>query len=222
MQFQDLHLSDTQLYALFRQYYTQGNYQGALNVLSQNPQLDLKAIIADNLNDLSERIHGLENVYYVEVEDYLTTLLNDTQAKINNLSNQNQFDATKEYEVMNFVYYNDEVYFCIQKPPVGTLPTDTTYWLHLGLFGEKGIGGMSNLVFVGEWDSLNEYNANEVVFLDNTFYWALQNTQGQAPDPSGSTAYWGIMFSVPIQKVVVASFDPSTQLATNDFWWQIV
>lgn len=220
MQFEDIHLSDTQLYALFRQYYTSGNYTAALNLLSQNPQLQLKAIIADNLNELNERVYGLENVYYVEVEDYLNNLLQSMQTKVNNLSNQNQFISTQQYYPMNFVYYNDEVYFCIQEPPIGIDPTNTEYWLHLGLFGDKGKGGLVNLTFVGEWDNLTQYNINDVVFVGDTFYWAEQSNQGQPPG-EGTDGYWGILFVVPIQQVVVSTVDPSSTLNADDFWWQI-
>lgn len=220
MQFEDIHLSDTQLYALFRQYYTSGNYSAALNLLSQNPQLQLKAIIADNLNELNERVYGLENVYYVEVEDYLNNLLQSIQTKVNNLSNQNQFISTQQYYPMNFVYYNDEVYFCIQEPPIGTLPTNTTYWLYLGLFGATGKGSLTNLTFTGEWDNLTSYDVNDVVFIGDTFYWALQSSQGQDPTET-SSAYWGVLFTVPIQQVVVSAVDPASTLNTNDFWWEI-
>lgn len=218
MQFEDIHLSDTQLYALFRQYYTSGNYSAALNLLSQNPQLQLKAIIADNLNELNERVYGLENVYYVEVEDYLNNLLQSMQTKVNNLSNQNQFISTQQYYPMNFVYYNDEVYFCIQEPPISTLPTDSNYWLYLGLFGEKGKGGITNLSFAGVWNEFTEYNTNEVVFIGNTFYWALQPNQGQ--NPTEGNNFWEILFTVPIQQIIVSNVDPISFLNVNDFWWQ--
>lgn len=219
MQFEDIHLSDTQLYALFRQYYKQGDYSEALNLLSQNQQLNLKTIVADNLNDLNERVYGLENVYYVEVEDYLSNLLQSMQTEVNNLSNQNIYDNSKQYYENNFVYYNNNVYFCIKQPPVGTLPTNTTYWVFLGLIGIKGVGGLSNLTFKGQWNSLSFYNKNDVIFINKTFYWALQGNQGQ--NPAQSNQYWGVLFTVQSQQVIGSSIDPTSQLNSNDFWFQI-
>lgn len=219
MQFEDIHLSDTQLYALFRQYYTAGNYSGALNILSQNPQLSLKAITADNLNELSERVYGLENVYYVEVEQYLSNLLQSMQADVNNLSNQNQYSATQQYYPKNFVYYNDEVYFCLQEPPIGTDPTNTTYWLYLGLLGTQGNIGLSNLSFVGQWNTNTVYTTNQVVYIGYTFYWALQDNQGQDPTTE-SSEYWGVLFTVDPQQIVTSVNVPENQ-NVDDFWFQI-
>lgn len=219
MQFEDIHLSDAQLYTLFRQYYTQGAYAEALNVLASNPQLDLKAVTADNLNELSERVYGLENVYYTEVEDYLSNLLQSMQTQVNNLSNQNQYSATQQYYPNNFVYYNDEVYFCVQEPPVGTLPTNTTYWLYLGLLGITGKGGISGLTFTGEWNSGTTYKANDVTYVGTTFYYALQGSTGQQPTGGETDVYWGILFSVTPQQVVVNATQPT--LNTNDIWFQV-
>lgn len=220
MQFEDIHLSDAQLYTLFRQYYTNGAYAEALNVLSSNPQLDLKVVTADNLNELSERVYGMENVYYVEVEQYLANLLQSMQTDVNNLSNQNQYSATQQYYPKNFVYYNNDVYFCLQEPPIGTDPTNTTYWLYLGLFGQNGNIGLSNLTFVGAWDTNTSYLTNQVVYVDYTFYWAIQNNQGQDPTTDSTNTYWGVLLTVQPQQVIASSAQPENQ-NTNDFWFQI-
>lgn len=220
MQFEDIHLSDTQLYALFRQYYMAGNYEAALNILAQNNQLSLKAITADNLNELSERVYGLENVYYTEVEDYLSNLLQSMQTDVNNLNNQNQYSAAQQYYPNNFVYYNGDVYFCIQEPPIGTDPTNTTYWLYLGLFGQNGNYGLKNLTFVGPWDTNTVYTNNQVVYVGYTFYWAIQDNQGQDPTTDTANTYWGALFTVKPQQIVASLVMPESQ-NTNDFWFQI-
>lgn len=219
MQYQDIHLSDVQLYTLFRQYYTAGNYTAALNVLSQNPQLSLKAITADNLNELSERVYGLEDVYYTEVEEYLSNLLQSMQTDIDNLSNQNQYSATQQYYPKNFVYYNDEVYFCLKEPPIGTDPTNTTYWLYLGLLGKQGNIGLANLTFVGPWNTNTVYTTNQVVYVGYTFYWAIQGNQGQDPTTE-SSEYWGVLFTVDPQQIVTSVNVPENQ-NVDDFWFQI-
>lgn len=219
MKFEDIHLSDLQLYTLFRQYYKNGAYQEALNILSQNHQLNLKGILADHLNDFNERVYGMENVYYVEVEEYLTSLLQSMQIDVNNLSNQNQYNETKQYYENNFVYYNDEVYFCIKEPPIGTNPTNQEYWLYLGLFGKNGLYGLINLDFVGQWDANTVYTTNQVVYIDYTFYWALQDNQGQDPTID-SNEYWDVLFTAEVQKISTNLKQPIEQ-NINDFWFQI-
>lgn len=220
MQFEDIHLSDTQNYNLFKQYYAQGNYTAALNLLRQNPSLDTKATIAENLNDLGERLYGFENEYYTEVEDYLSNLYDRLGTDVNNLSNQNQYSATQQYYPKNFVYYNDDVYFCISQPPIGTLPTNTTYWLHLGLLGNQGEGALSNLTFKGQWSGTAQYSANDVVYVGYTFYYALQSNVGQQPS-SGGDSNWGVLFVAQVQQAEVAVSQPSG-LNTGDLWFQIL
>lgn len=220
MQFENIHLSDAQLYVLFRQYYSAGAYTQALSILTSNPQLDLKAIVADNINELNERVYGLEDLYYTEVEEYLSNLLDSMQIDVNNLSNQNQYNATQQYYPKNFVYYNNEVYFCLQEPPIGTDPTNTTYWLHLGLFGQDGKFGLSNLTFAGPWNNDTAYTVNQVVFVGYTFYWAIQDSQGQDPTTDETNTYWGVLFVVEPQQIVASPTTPENQ-NTNDIWFQI-
>lgn len=220
MQFQDIHLSDAQLYTLFRQYYKNGAYQEALNLLAQNPQLDWKGITADNLNKLSEQVYGIENLYYVDVEEYLANLLQSMQTDVDNLANLHEYDPTQQYYENNFVFYNNEAYFCIQEPPIGTLPTNTTYWLYLGLFGGKGNYGITNLTFVGPWNINTLYTTNQVVYIDKTFYWAIQSSQGQDPSTDTSNTYWSVLFTVQPQQIIVDQAQP-VGLNTNDFWFQV-
>lgn len=221
MQYEDIHLSDVQQYALFRQFYTAGDYVSALNLLSSNPQLDLKAIIADNLNTLSEQVYGMENVYYVEVEDYLNNLLNTAQANAEDFISRGEYDPTQQYQVNNHVYYNNNVYFCIKEPPIGTDPTNTEYWLYLGLFGQNGKDSLSNVNFRGQWSQLLTYNVNDCVYIGRTFYWAKQTNSNQSPTVVDSQ-YWGVLFTVPdSQQVVVSIDDPTATLNTGDFWWKV-
>lgn len=216
MQFQDIHISDTQLYNLFRQYFSVGNYTQALNILSQNSQLTNKIVNAEIINDLSERLSGFENEYYTEVEQYLSQLLADMQTEVDNLSNQNEYSATVQYRVKNFVYYNNEIYFCTLTPPVGTLPTNTQYWLYLGLKGKTGQNSLINMTFKGLYSDTTEYNTYDIVYQGNTFYYAIQGSTGQSLT---DTTYWGVLFNASIQQVLASSTQPDI-INPKDFWWQ--
>lgn len=59
---------------------------------------------------------------------------------------QGEYDETKTYSFMDRVFYNNNVYEAVTEPPVGTLPTDSSYWAILqerGLKGDKGDPGDS-------------------------------------------------------------------------------
>lgn len=216
MQFQDIHISDTQLYNLFQQYFSTGNYTQALNILSQNSQLINKIINAETINDLSERLSGFENEYYTEVEQYLSQLLTNMQTDVNNLSNQNEYSTTVQYQVKNFVYYNNEVYFCTTTPSIGTLPTNTQYWLYLGLKGKNGQNSLVNMNFKGLYSDTTNYNTYDIVYQDTIFYYAIQDNIGQ---PLTDTTYWGVLFETSSQQVITSSTVPIV-INPKDFWWQ--
>ena len=213
MQFQDIHISDTQLYNLFQQYFSAGNYTQALNILSQNSQLINKIINAETINDLSERLSGFENEYYTEVEQYLSQLLANMQTDVNNLSNRNEYDSAIQYFPKNFVFYNDEIYFCTQEPPIGTLPTDAQYWLYLGLKGENGHNSLINMNFKGLYSNSVDYNKYDIVYQGLTFYYANIN------QPLDDSNYWGILFETSPQQVITNSIMP-VNINSKDFWWQ--
>lgn len=216
MQYQDIHLSDSQLFTLFKQYFSNGNYTQALNILSQNPQLDTKKIVAETINDFNERLLGFENEYYTEVEQYLSKLLINMQTDVNSLSNRNEYDGGIQYFPKNFVFYNDEIYFCTQEPPIGTLPTDTRYWLYLGLKGENGHNSLINMNFKGLYSNSVDYNKYDIVYQGLTFYYAIQNNINQPLDDSN---YWGILFETSPQQVITNSIMP-VNINSKDFWWQ--
>ena len=101
------------------------------------------------------------------------------------------------------------------------MPTDSIYWLYLGLFGKTGNIGLNNLIFVGAWNNDTAYTVNQVVFVDYTFYWAIQSNQGQNPTTDIDNVYWGVLFTVKPQKIIANVNQPSNQ-NTNDIWLQII
>ena len=58
--FQDLQVSDMNLWVNFQNYWEQGNYDLALNLLESNSQLLTKFVNADNLNQIANGIYNLE------------------------------------------------------------------------------------------------------------------------------------------------------------------
>ena len=138
---QDIHLSDAGLRSQFVSLFTSGDYTGAFDILNNNPQLDNKKIVADALNALNVAITYLENLYYTNVEDFLASELVRLQTAIDRYRKIGTYSGAVQYQVNNFVIYNSLAYMCIATPPIGTLPTDTTYWEEVGLKGDKGDKG---------------------------------------------------------------------------------
>lgn len=220
MRYEDIHISDASIRQSFIQYMNQGNFVSALALLENNPQVTDRSTMAAVFNELRERVFGLENVYYTEVENYLSNLSVQMQDTVNNLNDMGQFDASVEYQERNVVIYNDNYYYCLQNPPVGTLPTNETFWLYLGLKGKNGLDGLTNVAFKGQYSSTATYQPNDIVYVEPNFYYAKVESTGQ---PIADTNYWGILFKADTPKILVQETQPSdTELEVNDFWFQIL
>lgn len=221
MRYQDIHLSDQVLYTQFLEYVRLGNIASALQILSNNPQLDTKKMVSEVFNDLTERLHGFEDAYYTEVEDVLAQHLVDLQQTVDDFGYKGLWDASTEYVERNMVKHNNELYYCLQAPPVGTEPSQTgaatTYWMWLGLRGETGQDSLANMNFKGPYSSTEAYETYDVVFDGSIFYYAKQASTGQ---PLTEEDYWGVLFTALSQDIVTAEVAPY-DLVSGDFWLQI-
>ena len=220
MRYEDIHISDATIRQNFIQLMNLGSVASALKLLEDNPQLTDKSTMAAVFNELRERIFGLENVYYTEVEDYMSNLLVQMQDTVDDLVDMGEFDATVEYKERNLVYYNNEYYYCLQNPPVGTLPTNNLFWLYLGLRGTRGVDGITNMTFKGQYLETESYQPNDIVYSGLNFYYAKVASTGQ---PVTDESYWGVFIKTNAVKILVQAEAPTeTQLETNDFWFQIL
>ena len=190
---QDIHLSDAGLRSQFVSLFTSGDYTGAFDILNSNPQLDNKKIVADALNTLNVAITYLENLYYDNVDNFLASELVRLQTAIDRYRKIGTYSGAVQYQVNNFVIYNSLAYMCIATPPIGTLPTDITYWEEVGLKGEQGASSL-NLTLKYDWNVLTSYSIRDVVIYNEVFYVAKTNNVGKIP--STSTADWEILLSI--------------------------
>lgn len=212
---QDIHLSDAGLRSQFVSLFTSGDYTGAFDILNNNPQLDNKKIVADALNALNVAITYLENLYYDNVDNFLASELVRLQTAIDRYRKIGTYSGAVQYQVNNFVIYNSLAYMCIATPPIGTLPTNTTYWEEVGLKGEQGASSL-NLTLRYEWSNLTSYLIRDVVVYNEVFYVAKTNNVGKIP--STSTADWEILLSIDRRYIHTEATD--TLLTEGDIWFK--
>lgn len=167
--YQNLHLADK---TLFNQYRTlfKTNVSSAQEILD-NSQLALKSFRADDHNDLASDISTLENNYYTNVPIRLNSLLTNFNNDVSKIKDRGTYSSSTSYYQYNVVSYvvsgNTNLYMC--KLPSGTsvisniVPTNTTYWLKLGLQGDQGSSTIGNLKYVGNWSSSGSYSVDDVV-----------------------------------------------------------
>lgn len=212
---QDIHLSDAGLRSQFVSLFTSGDYTGAFDILNNNPQLDNKKIVADALNALNVAITYLENLYYTNVDNFLASELVRLQTAIDRYRKIGIYSGAVQYQVNNFVIYNSLAYICIAMPPIGTLPTNVTYWEEVGLKGEQGAASL-NLTLRYNWSNLTSYLIRDVVVYNEIFYVAKTNNVGKIP--STSTADWEILLSIDRRYIHTEVLDDL--LEVDDIWYK--
>lgn len=201
---QDRQLDDNELFNQFTAYWESGEYQLALDILSNNAQLSSKSFVAGSLNIIGAALTYLQNNYFDNVEDVLAQDLDKFNLALTNFVNQHAYGPSQQYYVNNFVLYNNLYYMCIQDS-LGNLPTDTNYWVLIGLKGEQGASGTGlNLKYT--WSSETPYVQYDVVYLSGKLYVALQSNTNQ--NPTTATTYWEFFMEVPITSITISESAP--------------
>lgn len=215
--YQDIQIPDASLQSQLRQYWSTGQYSEALSFLSNNAtQLQGKAFIADLINILFSGVLDLETRYNTAVPVFLSNLATQYSTLISNFISHGVWNASAQYTPFNFVAYNNEVYMCISKPPIGTLPTNTTYWLYLGLRGEQGASGIDvNMRYT--WNNTNTYNINDLVVYGQNIYVALVQNTNVVPGSDSTT--WGIFLTINPGQINVGITAPANPVQ-NEVWFQ--
>ena len=171
---QDLNL---ETYALAKEYETlmgQNKFDEASKLLIDNPQLNRIMFNAEKYNKLIDSIKCIETLYKDDIRTYVLELM----------SFKGDYNNTTKYIRYNVVRYNSRIYLCISDCPLGTLPTDETYWYELSIKGDKGDSGKDgmNLCFNGIWNKTKTYNKDSAVSYDNKLFASLQdNNIGHTP-----------------------------------------
>lgn len=181
LHYQDIQIPDVALQQQFNQYMLNGQYSQAIALLNTNEvQLQGKAYVASTITTILNGIIELESLYNTGVTLYLSNLASQYMTMISNLSKKGQYSETTQYYPYNFVIYNQDLYMAIEEPPIGTAPTNQSYWLFIGLRGEDGAPG-TNVVMQYNWNSNVQYQTNDLVVYNSNIYVALQNNNNIIP-----------------------------------------
>lgn len=216
LHYQDIQIPDVTLRQQFRQYMQTGQYAQALAILTNNAaQLKGKAYIADTINTIINGVVNLQERYNTGVTVYLTDLVTQFNTLIDNLRKKGTWQSTVQYMPYNFVLYNNNIYMCIAKPPIGTLPTDTTYWLYLGLRGQQGDPGIDvNMTF--DWNSGKPYQPNDLVVYQGNIYCAKIANTGVLPTDTNT---WTLFLLLGEGKINVG-VNPPDNPTRGMIWFQ--
>lgn len=214
---EDINIDEVKFKSQYYNYFINGEIDKAHQLIEENQDLKFKVINSENLNKIIEHILQLENNYFNEVEDVLSEHLKTYQININDLIYLRTYDSKYQYEINNFVLYNGEIYYCFKKPSIGTLPTNTTYWIYLGLRGEPSYPSLG-VNYQGNWSSSKTYNKYDMVVYQNQLFVAKE--QNSNKNPAISTE-WSLQMYVKEQGIFVSEEKPPN-IQQGNIWIEIL
>lgn len=220
--FLNITVSDATLIQQYQTAVQSGDFETAQNVYAQIPNADQKIISALKLNTIINTCEALENFYKTDVQPYVENKQVEWENIINLFTYKGTYNPTTTYSKNNFVNYVyngvNYVYIATTNPPLGTDPSNTTYWRVLSVRGEKGDSG-EGLSFLGEWDSTVHYTTQNVVTYGNYVWASIEANNNQAPYEGSQ--YWENIGSIRPREIPVQEGTPSQQ-ETGDLWFRIV
>ena len=197
--------------AIINQYYSKfqsGDISGAAEILESNPDLKTAILNAERLNKIRDGIISIERFYLDDVQQYL----------VNIVKNKGDWNSQTKYTKYDVVFYEidgiEQAFMGLDvNIPIGTLPTDDTYWIPLTLRGKQGESGIG-LTPRGEWNSSTEYYINDCVSYKNKLWYAKQSSTNKIPDESNE--YWE--YIAIIDKQVISSSEEPQNQSPGDVW----
>lgn len=213
---EDINLNEVILKQDYYNYFLNNNIDEAKQLIKKNPQLNNKVLNAENLNKIVKYIMNLENNCYNNIDNVLKNHISDYQIEIDDLIYLQKYNNSKQYEINNFVSYNNEIYFCIKRPNIGTSPTNNLYWLYLGLRGEKADYDLG-VNYKGNWTNIN-YNKFDMVSFENKLYVAKRANINKQPNINSND--WSLQVSLKSSKITISREKPLQE--KNEIWIQIL
>lgn len=214
--YQDIQIPDVALRQEFDRYMQFGQYVEALDLLKNNEaQLKGKAYVADAINKIVNGVLAMEDEFNQNVLVYLSDLAMRYSDIIDSIKNIGSWQATVQYEPYNIVMSGIKAYMCIKSPPIGTGVEDKTYWLELGLKGEKGASGI-DVAIKYAWNRAQNYVVNDLVSYKNNLYVALRQNVNIAPDTDPTA--WLLFVSYEKGKIFVSDKSPANPI-DNTIWF---
>ena len=213
--YQDPQVPDEVLLQEFKGYIAQGDFARALDLLQRN-SLQGKKFVSESIMKIANGTRSLQQTFDSSVNGYIDGLSNDLDSLIRQISDKGDWASSTQYELYNCVKYQTDMYMAVDNPPVGTLPTDATHWLKLGLKGDQGAPG-TDVIMKFNWASDITYNKKDLVIYQNNIYVALKQNSGVVP---GTDGYTWILFITTTEGGIYVGNTAPILAVQNTIWFK--
>lgn len=213
--YQDIQTTDVSLKNQFINYFNNDSYTEALQLLTNNfEQIKDKAFTATTINKIITGVLFIENQYNNDTTVFLSNLAEQYFDLVDNFKNMQNWQNNISYIPYNFVIYNKIVYMCFKNSSNGTLPTNTEFWIEIGLQGQVGAPG-TDVAMKFNWDSVIDYVPNDLVVYNKNIYVSLTNNFNSQPDISSND--W-LLFLTFGNAFIHAGINPPNNYVNDSIW----
>lgn len=176
----------TDLIALVSQYELLINskkFTEAAQLLADNPSLNRIYFNAEKYNKIIDSIKAVQRLYFSDIQNYIEELI----------TYRGEYSKQISYKKYDVVKYTDSlVYMCTSSNcPMGTLPTNTDYFIQLCIVGEKGESG-TGLTPRGVWNDSTQYYTDDLVAYNNVL-WAAGSDNIKSQPSDDSTVWYEVL-----------------------------
>ena len=211
--------ADGQLIQQYQSALQDGNTTLANQILAQIPQGTQKIIKASDLNLITSAMLAVERFYKDNIADYVSDKQESWLNTINQFSYKGAWSSGTAYLQNNIVLYTTSglqlLFLATATPPLGTPPTNTSYWRVLTIQGQQGTSG-PGLTYMQEWNASTTYNTNDAVTYSGGLWMALQpNTN---VEPGTNEEFWKLVIPIISTTYPIQPNQPLTQVQ-GDLWF---
>ena len=221
-QFLDILASDGDLVKQYQTAIQNGDMATANTILQQIPAYRQKLLTAQDLNKFIDAIVAIERFYKTDIIPYTNEKQTEWQNIIDQFTYLGVYNTGTQYKTNNYISFItnnvEQLYIALSDPPVGTPPTNTTYWRVLTLRGPKGPSG-NGLSFTGDWDGTTTYVVDDCVSYDNGLWRSISINSNQAP--YDGSAYWELIYR-GVTTIYPVSENPPTVQQDGELWFKIL
>lgn len=160
----------------FNTYITNGQFANASTLLQSNTELQKCIIDGGYINQMSKTIEEVQDLFLNNIQKYIHETV----------IHKGEWNGATKYVKYNFVTHTVgnivQTYECLRDDtPIGTLPTNTTYWIPRVIRGDKGESGFG-LSPRGEWNGFTQYYQYDLVSCNNVLWTANYDNIGYFPN----------------------------------------
>lgn len=189
-----------------------GNQVLANQILAQIPSASQKIIKATDLNKLTQAMLAVERFYHTDIEPFVENQQVEWLNVINQFNYEGIWTTDTTYQKNNIVTYTLNgltlLFLATQTVPVGTPPSNSTYWRVLTIQGLQGASGQG-LAYRQEWIAAENYQTNNAVTYNGSLWMALQPSTNI--EPGTNEQYWKLVMGLEATTYPIQATQPAAQ-----------